>query len=166
MLRCLTLFLATVMLGMPALAQDALIRHFNTQVFESVLSDAAERVDETVTTATEELADGTPLVTAVTSDGTRFGVIGTACSDGGKCVGVNLIVIIEVPPACITTKQINQWNVDSAYAKYLLMEPGQVALTRYLILDHGQTRENLVVDATNYISTLQTLVDETNSCTP
>lgn len=164
MLRLLTLFMATVLLGAPTLAQDALIRHFNPAVFEGVLKDAAARINETVTTSTEQLDDGTPLVTAVTSGGTKFGMVGTACSDGGKCVGVNMIVIMEVPPACITTKQVNQWNVDSAYAKYLIMEPGQVALTRYIILDHGQDRQNLVIDAMNYISTMNALVDETANC--
>ncbi|MCI4644957.1 MAG: YbjN domain-containing protein [Hyphomonadaceae bacterium] len=163
MLKKLVLALVGMLCAVPAMAQEDVVRHFNPLLFEGVLQEAAEDLGETIETGNDQTESGTPIVTATLGDGTRFGLIGTAC-DSGKCVGANMMMLVTVSPDCIGLARVNQLNVDRAYAKFLIMDGNQVALTRYLIFDHGQNRENLVVEATNYITTVQDLMEEAGAC--
>ena len=90
-------------------------------------------------TVTQALSTGIGLVGA-DSDGLTFGVSGKACGDTPNCVGLDLYFFLE---GNYTPKDANSINQRWSAIKATVVEDGNMTLSRYLILDHGQTLENL-----------------------
>ena len=164
MIRIFLMTLIAACFTAPALAQDSLVRHFNTTIFKGVLEEAATDLGDTIVVTTDITDSGTPIVTAVLNGSINFGIIGTACGDDGKCVGANMMTMVTADSSCIGLDEVNTLNYDYAFTKYLIMDGDQVTMTRYLVLDYGQHRDNLVVEATNYISLEKSLMKQAGSC--
>ncbi|XBQ15511.1 MAG: hypothetical protein ABL308_11160 [Oceanicaulis sp.] len=84
-----------------------------------------------------------PTVQFRTPDGLNATAFGTSCTDG-DCTGMNLIAQFDSPPSLDV---VNGFSVRYA-AISAVRSDGAVYVTRYLILDHGQTFENLTLNFT------------------
>ena len=85
---------------------------------------------------------------AATPEGLIYQLHGTACSEEGVCQGIHILVRygFEGTP---NYEFLNQANYSRAAASIWHL-PGTIGVSRYLILDNGQTMANLKtnVDAT------------------
>ena len=76
------------------------------------------------------------------SSGTRFAVVGKACQEDQRCLGLMMHLIIDDAG---TVEFANEVNSRWAAIKATALDNGNLMLSRYLILDHGQTLRNLEV---------------------
>lgn len=95
-------------------------------------------------TVTEEGVSGeTSLAAKSKSDGTIYLLIGTACDDEAVgCQGVNMQVRFDGDG--VTTDTVNKINLnEQALNTWYDAESDTLGFTRYVVLDHGITMENL-----------------------
>lgn len=90
-------------------------------------------------TVTQAMSTGIGLV-GQDSAGLVFGVAGKACGDSPDCLGLDLFFYLEGE---FTPKDANSLNQRWSAIKATVVEDGRMTLSRYLILDHGQTLENI-----------------------
>ena len=74
------------------------------------------------------------------SAGTRFVVQGKACGDDQSCKGLMMYLIVDGAGTADYANEVNsRWSAIKATA----LDSGNLLLSRYVILDHGQTLRNL-----------------------
>ncbi|MHA7901174.1 MAG: type III secretion system chaperone family protein [Henriciella sp.] len=81
-------------------------------------------------------------------DGLNYVVRGAACSDGTNCLGVEFMIMYFGAHDAEFANNINQ----RFSAIKATVNDGNLILSRYLILDAGQTRENLSVNLRNALA--------------
>lgn len=93
----------------------------------------------------EDLSTGIGLVGQATDEGGLvFGIQGKACDDDSEsCLGLETFLILEGEFSAEFADNVNQrWSAIKATT----LEGGNLMLSRYLILDHGQNMLNLKVN--------------------
>lgn len=94
-------------------------------------------------TVTEDLSSGIGFV-GNTDEDLIFGTQGKACSgddqDLEPCLGVEFFVVLD---GDYDYEYVNSVNERWSAIKALRLESGAIMLSRYIILDHGQTLQNL-----------------------
>ncbi len=105
-------------------------------------------------TITEIGGNGDVSLRATTPDGLIFHLIGTACASeySDDCLGFMVQVRYDDDDE-VTAEKINQANLAyAAVSSWWDKEGETVGVTRYLILDGGQSMENLKVNLQNALA--------------
>lgn len=91
-------------------------------------------------TVKDDLSTGVGFVGSDAND-LVFGVQGKACDEAeGDCVGLEFFLVLEGDFSNDYANDVNQrWSA----VKATKLDEGDLMLSRYVILDHGQTLENL-----------------------
>ncbi len=145
-----TALLGAAVLAMagPVVAQTSQLADDGRLVRSVNLADLKALVESeghTVSNAT--MNDGTPVIIATEADsGLTFGLMGTACdgeqTEAAKCNGINMIATWGATDENSDPAFINELNYSKA-AVSVWTGGDSVGVSRYLILDGGQTMENL-----------------------
>lgn len=90
--------------------------------------------------------DGTPVVAAQDdATGLNYGLFGTACNeseDGLRCSGINMMANWSRTEANGAPETLLELNTNTAAVSIVASEDS-IGVSRYVILDGGQTMENL-----------------------
>ena len=111
------------------------------------LDDIKGLVDAEGHTATQNLPSGVG-VGAEDPDGLNYVIRGAACSDDTTCLGIEFMIMYFGAYDATFANTINQ----RFSAIKATVNDGNLILSRYLILDAGQTRENLSVNLRNTLA--------------
>lgn len=142
---------AAGLLACPALAQDsALIKSID----EQGLADFAEAQGDEILGYGEA---GDVSVRAQTEDGTIYYLTGTACSEEGVCAGINMSARFDANES-VTLERINEANLRRAAVSVWKLD-NTLGISRYVILDGGQTMENIQINFDNFIAIVPTVID-------
>ena len=139
---------AVLTMAGPVLAQTSQLADDGRLVRSVNLADLKALVESeghTVTNAT--MNEGAPVIIATDVDsGLTFGLLGTACdgtqTEDAKCNGINMLATWAATPENSDPAFINELNYSKA-AVSVWTGGDSVGVSRYLILDGGQTMENL-----------------------
>lgn len=131
-----------------------------TSLNQETISFIAESLDHTVRRGIEDKI-GVLAVYQDTSNDTElvYAMQGKACQDGPDCLGLEIYIIYE---GDFTTEQANDINQRWAAIKATAND-GSLYLTRYLILDHGQTIGNIRTNVLNALAIAENVGDEQNA---
>ncbi|MEO0606886.1 MAG: YbjN domain-containing protein [Pseudomonadota bacterium] len=93
-----------------------------------------------------------------------FGVQGKACDDAQiNCSGLEFFLVLEGRFSAADANQINQrWSAIKATA----LDNGEMMLSRYVIIDHGQTLENLRLNLMTTRAIAMQVREETDGAAP
>lgn len=123
------------------------------------LSDFAEGIGHTILQAADN--NGEAVVLAEAEGGLKYGLIGKACMAEGAadCKGLQIMAIFT-PMGAPTMEEINTLNYDRAAVSVWMVPPQEgvppeVGVNRYLILDHGQTEDNIALNVSVFIEAAQ-----------
>lgn len=150
-LRNLTLaFASLALLGSPVIAQDATTTSMpgNTLlkgVDEAALQAIAENAG--ATNIRTEMLNGQPSV-QFSLEGLNVGAYGTACSSDTtyrNCKGMMILASFNYSDT-LSASDLNFYNMKWSAAGIHQNQQNKVVATRYVILDHGQTLENLALN--------------------
>ena len=148
---------AALALSVSATAQDASDeRTVMTHMTQENIRAFIESAGHTVTGG----FDTSIGVTAEDSDGLKFGMQGKACGDNGRCKGVEFVVGFDDVG---TEDYANRINTQYAAIKATATDDRRLLLTRYLILDYGQTPKNIELSLSTTLSIAKILRDDFNS---
>lgn len=87
-------------------------------------------------------ATGAPFIFAETEGGMTFGIYTLCAEDGGQeCRGIEFMAVLGT---FASDEQVNALNRDYAAVSVYKAEENTVHISRYVILDHGVTWENLI----------------------
>ncbi len=116
---------------------------------------------------TDDLSSGLGLIGQTEEDGLVFGVQGKACSGDNKdqepCLGVEFFAVLAGDFSADDANDVNsRWSAIKATK----LEAGELMLSRYLILDHGQTLENLQLSLTTTTAITEQVQDENKPAEP
>jgi hypothetical protein len=130
-----------------SLADDSrLVRAVTLQDLEALLTVEGHEVSESYLDDSDGFA---PIVVATDKDsGLIFGAFGTACSDDvdvPACNGINFMATWTATDANSDDAMINRLNESKAAVSVFKSETS-VGTSRYVILDGGQTMENIKVN--------------------
>jgi|GEM_PF-918340 len=103
-----------------------------------------------------QAGDGNPYVVAKDSEtGLRYALYGTACN-AGSCSGIEMAATWAGTAYNTDMNRINEWNLSKAAVSVGVQSNNDgsksVLVSRYLILDFGQTFENLELNLTVFKS--------------
>lgn len=134
--------LAFVSAGAFAQSDDALIKGVTTSDMAALIVDAGHTV--------EKITNEGKIhhVQAKTDAGFMYFFSGQQCDATSKCTGLELLSLFTAEPN-VTLAELNDINTDYAAAS-LSRQSERFVLSRYLILDHGMTRENIKLNMTVY----------------
>lgn len=94
------------------------------------------------------------------SAGVRFVVQGKACGDDRNCKGLMMYLIVDDAGTADYANEVNsRWSAIKATS----LESGNLLLSRYVILDHGQTLRNLELNLGTTRSIARSVKDERNA---
>lgn len=123
------------------------------------LSDFAEGIGHTILQAADN--NGEAVVLAEAEGGLKYGLIGKACMAEGAadCKGLQIMAIFT-PMGSPTMEEINTLNYDRAAVSVWMVPPQEgvppeVGVNRYLILDHGQTEDNIALNVSVFVEAAQ-----------
>lgn len=137
-----------VMATMPAMAQTTNAISGTTLI---------KGVDESTLRALVEQSGGTDISTQMiegqpaifyTFNNLKYGAYGTACESTysfRNCKGLMFMASFTVNDT-LTAQELNEYNIRWSAAGIHQAEGGSVLVSRYLILDHGQTMDNLILN--------------------
>ena len=94
---------------------------------------------------------------AETPDGLIYYLSGTACNEG-SCAGINMSARFDANEN-VTLEIINDANLRRAAVSVWLLNGSTLGVSRYVILDGGQTMENIEVNFDNFIAIVPTVID-------
>lgn len=117
-------------------------------------------------TVTEDLSSGIGYV-GTTDEELIFGTQGKACSgddqDQEPCLGVEFFVILDGEFDVDYANSVNQrWSAIKA----LRLDSGALMMSRYVILDHGQTLQNLRLNMVTTTAIASQVQDENKTEEP
>jgi hypothetical protein len=130
-----------------ASATDAggLIDRYDAAAIESV----AKELGLSVVAKTGPEDDGGPNIRLSSTKGREFGAFGVSCSGDGvarKCDGIQFVASFDAPAdADETAIYLDEVNATFSVAKMVQLE-NRLSLSRYLIMDNGISRGNLLVN--------------------
>ncbi len=143
-----------------------------TGVDAAWLSQFAEDLGHKVLQASDQTGEAVVLVE--TESFLKFGLIGKAClgEQATKCKGLQIMTIFT-PIAVPSDAEINEMNyVRAAVSIWKVpQEDGasgttDVGVNRYLILDHGQSEENIALNVNVFIDTAEAIRDSLEQSGP
>ncbi len=105
---------------------------------------------------TQDLSTGIGLV-GETDEGLIFGLEGKACEESPSCLGVEVFLVME---GDYSTDQANSVNQRWSAIKATRLDDGNLYMSRYLILDHGQTLQNIRLNLITTTAIAQQYLDE------
>ena len=109
------------------------------QVTSITKADMRYLIEASGFTVTQELSSGVGLI-GEDSDGVIFALEGKACGDEDVCLGLESFAVLEGEFTADDANSINQrWSAIKATK----LDDGSLYMSRYMILDHGQTLQNL-----------------------
>lgn len=149
-MKVTTLAAAALAISMPAMAQDA---ELITSMTQEDLAAFAEAQGHEILGYGEA---GDISVRAQTDDGTVYYLTGTACNEG-TCTGINMSARFDANEL-VTLETINDANIRRAAVSVWLLDD-TLGISRYVILDGGQTMENVQVNFDNFIAIVPTVID-------
>jgi hypothetical protein len=145
---CLPAFAAACATPPPAATRAApeLVAAYDAAVIEGV----ATELGYTIQSRAGAGEDGGPNVRVRTAARTEFGVFGVSCRGEGEtrqCDGVQLVSSFDIPasPEFDVDAFVPEVNTTFSVAKMVRLED-RLTLSRYLIMDHGISRQNLKVN--------------------
>lgn len=151
---------ATAPSSPPAVVMDA---GLVTGVDVQWLSDFAEGLGHTIIQAAAN--NGEAVVLAEAEAGLKYGLIGKACmaEGGSECKGLQMMAIFT-PMGSPGMEEINRLNYERAAVSVWMVPPQEgvppeVGVNRYLILDHGQTEDNIALNVGVFIEAAQYVRD-------
>ncbi len=127
----------------------------------AVLTQIVEAMGYDVVDAADASEDDGPFLIFENDTGLVFGFQGAVCDDkkpGARCLGI-LIYGALAPPDdddFDSLSYMNDYNLQHSAAK-MVDEDGELALTRYLIMDDGISRENLRVNVDVFVELYEAL---------
>ncbi len=139
--------------------EDDLVTGVDTQW----LSQFVEGLGHTIIQA--EARNSEAVVLAQAEGELKYGLIGKACMAEGAadCKGIQLMVIFT-PMATPTPEEVNRLNYDRAAVSVWKVPqadgveaPAEIGVNRYLILDHGQTQDNLALNVGVFIEAAESV---------
>ncbi len=130
-----------------------------TSVDQATVKFVAESLGHSVR---RPLDSGVGLLAVYTDDRTGdelvYAMQGKACGDEGRCLGLEIFVIFN---GTFTTEMANRFNQRWSAIKATVSND-DLYLTRYLILDNGQTIGNLRTNVLNTLAIAQLIDDESS----
>lgn len=151
---------ATAALTGMAMAQDLtladdsrLVRSISLEELQALVAVVG---DDIVSTG----ENGAVSVSAKTPDGLNYRMIGTVCSEEGvpSCKGIHMVVTYAASDR-ISDALVNAES-KRTFVTSVWQEEGQLGISRYLILDGGQTMENIKVNYQNFLSAVDIIVQD------
>ncbi|WP_084397787.1 YbjN domain-containing protein [Henriciella aquimarina] len=139
----------------PAMAQAGDVV---TEVTQSDLASFAEAEGHTVTQRGED--PEAPTVQAQTEGGMLYYLVGNAC-EAGSCRGIKLIARFAADDQ-VTSEKVNQINRDVPPLKLWYDDSG-LSVERYIILNRGVTRDNIVFELSTFDVIVQNVIDRFRS---
>lgn len=141
-MKLLTAGLVALGIALGATAQDTsrdaeLVTKIDKEGMRYVIESAGYSV-------TGDLSSGIGL-TGEDTIGLKFGMEGTACQDDNTCLGLHIYLQFD---DIGTETYANKINRRYAAIKATAFDDNQLRLSRYLILDHGQTLQNVRTNLT------------------
>lgn len=109
------------------------------QVTSITKADMRYVIEASGYTVTQDLSSGIGLI-GEDADGVIFALEGKACGDDDVCLGVEAFLVLE---GDFTSDDANSINQRWSAIKATKLDDGSLYMSRYLILDHGQTLQNL-----------------------
>lgn len=157
-MRTITASLLTVGLCLGAHAQDS---SRDTEIVTSVTKvDMRYMIESGTSTVTDDLSQGIGLIGNTDTD-FIFGVQGKACSgdeqDQEPCFGVEVFAVLE---GDFDTDYANSVNQRWSAIKATVLDSGELMMSRYMILDHGQTLQNLRLNMDTTTAIAEQVQDE------
>ncbi len=128
---------SALLLSSSAIAQDATS---DDSVITSVSIEDIRKIIESAGYNVGDPIEGGVAWTASDADDLKFAVQGTVCDDDKRCSGVHVIIVINDVG---TAEFANEINNEYAAIKATADEDSDLILSRYLILDAGQTVANI-----------------------
>lgn len=114
--------------------------------------------------AAGENATGAPFIFGQTADGMTFGIYTLCAAPGGTdCRGVEFVAVLG---SFASEEQVNAINRAYAAVSLYKVNENTVHLSRYVILDHGVTWENLVENGRVFKTLCATVVARLASFAP
>lgn len=136
-MRLLLAATGAFLLSGSAIAQDATS---DESVITSVSSEDIRKIIESAGYTLGDPIEGDVAWGASDADDVKFTVQGTVCDGDQRCSGVHVIIVINDVG---TAEFANAINNEYAAIKATAYEDGDLVLSRYLILDAGQTAANI-----------------------
>ncbi|MGB3625814.1 MAG: YbjN domain-containing protein [Henriciella sp.] len=149
-MKFIPLVAAAAAFTLPALAQGS---ELITSVTEDSLAAFAESQGDEVLGFGEA---GEVSVRAQTEDGTIYYLTGTACTDG-SCAGINMSARFDANEL-VTYEKLNDANLRRAAVSVWKLD-NTLGISRYVILDGGQTMDNIQINFDNFIAIVPTVID-------
>lgn len=136
--------IATLLFSASAAAQS------NSSEIKTSMSqgDIRKFVESLGYTVINDLSDGVGVV-AQDENGLRFGVRGQACNDSQICKGMQFYLAFEGAGSVGYADQVND---RYAAIKAKTLDNGGLLLSRYVIMDYGQTLDNLALNLTSALA--------------
>ncbi|MEM9586883.1 MAG: hypothetical protein AAGA03_06345 [Planctomycetota bacterium] len=153
-MRLLTASLLAMSLAWGAQAQqseadEALVKSVSVEDMRSMVEAGGH-------TVTDELSSGVGVIAQNAND-LIFAVQGKACSEDAGCLGVEFFVVLA---GDFTTDDANSINQRWSAIKATRLDEEGLMLSRYLILDHGQTQTNLDLNLATTLAIATQIQDE------
>jgi len=135
------------------LADDS--RLVRSVTLEELQAFAVVQGDEIVSTG----ENGAVSLDATTPEGLNYKLIGTVCTEEAvpSCKGIHMAATYAVSDR-ITDAIVNTAS-KRTFVTSVWQEEGQLGISRYLILDGGQTMENIKINHDNFLSAVDIVVD-------
>jgi len=142
----------------PAPAASGLIKSVGLSELERLARAGGGTVENA------DSGNGKPFVVAVDpATGLRYVLYGTACN-AGQCNGIELTASWGGNAYNTDMTRINEWNLSRAAVSVAVQSADDgsksILVSRYLILDYGQTFENLELNLTVFKSIASGLGEE------
>lgn len=153
-MRIVTTSLIALGLCLGAQAQDT--SRDSEQVKSVTKADMRYVIEASGHTVTQDLSTGIGLI-GEDSDGVIFALEGKACDDAQVCLGLEAFLVLDGDFSADDANSINQrWSAIKATK----LDDGSLYMSRYLILDHGQTLENLRLNLETTRAIATQVIDE------
>ena len=147
-----TVITATLALAWPIAAHAQLEQHTDSTATDGLIKAVTlEDIRAVAAAEGHEISmelDSDVGVSALDDEGLTYVLRGKACQDDASCLGLEMMVMFQ---GNFTTEFANSINERFSAIKATRAD-GALLLSRYLILDGGQTRENLGVNLRNTLA--------------
>ena len=150
----------TLSLSGIALAQDLTLADDARLVRSVTLEELQALVAVQGDSLTGSGENGVVSVSAQTPEGLNYRMMGTVCSEEAvpSCTGIHMVVTYAASDR-VTDAAVNTGS-KRTFVTSVWHEDGQLGISRYLILDGGQTMANIKVNHGNFLYAAELIVDE------
>ncbi len=151
MMRVILALLASSLLAAPALAQPALITHWDSGQLVNILKSVGASEIQV------GQLGGKPALTGHSRDGLSFGLYAKGCDPAAPpaapvCHGMEGAITYDASRKPDLASLANQLNHDYALGKFMAEPDGTIRGSRYFMLDGGVTEDNLRAELNGYFA--------------